>query len=470
MLFNSMPFLLVFLPATLLLFNFFKQRSNRAALALLLAASLIFYSWWDWRFTPLLLSSIAINYAYGRFLDRNRTTPFLALGIVLNLAPLVFFKYAGWLEGMFTGEPITSLVLPLGISFFTFLQIGYLVNIRKGTNKHHGFLPYSVFVTYFPHLIAGPILKHDEVVPQLLAIDRNRIALDERFAKGMLFLLVGLFKKVIIADAICADMANSVFAAAQSASFIEAWTGALAYTCQLYFDFSGYCEMAFGMSLMLGITIPVNFLSPYRSTTIAEFWRTWHISLGTWFREHVYVPLGGSRHGLAVTLVAIAVTFFLTGLWHGAGWTFVLWGCLHGLYLATYRIWAGTGMRMPVPLARFVTLMAVVFAWILFRASNLPDALQIWQSMLGFNGLSIGPGYALFADYLPAWLSVQPSKLVSGTEVLLYGTILGWCAMAKNVHEFKLQPTLRHASLLGVLAFGSMMLINRPSEFLYFSF
>lgn len=469
MLFNSIQFLLVFFPITLLTYNWARQRSATHAMVVLFVASILFYSWWDWRFTPMLLCSIAVNYAAGRYLDSHRTRSLLALGISLNLLPLLIFKYLGWFASM-AGTPIQSLVLPLGISFFTFLQIGYLTSIYKGTVEHRGMLPYAVFVTYFPHLIAGPILKHNEVTQQLVALPRRSIELGGTFARGTLLLVVGLFKKVIIADAFCAGFANSIFAEAKTANFIEAWTGALAYSCQLYFDFSGYCEMALGMSLMMGIAIPLNFASPYRSTNIGQFWRTWHMSLSGFFREHLYIPLGGNRNGLAVSLFALSVTFFLTGLWHGAGWTFVAWGCLHGLYLATFRLWSRTGITLPQGLAKTITLLAVVFAWVMFRAASLDDCLAMWKSMVGINGLTIGAGFAQFAEYLPHWLPFSSGRLVVGTEVLLYGVLLGWCATAKNVHEFELKPTLTHAAGIGTMAIVSMLFINRLSTFLYFAF
>lgn len=469
MLFNSVQFLILFFPITFAIFSWAKKRSPEAAMVVLLLASFVFYSWWDWRFTPMLIASIVINYYFGRHLAKNRTGLQLGIGISLNLLPLLIFKYAAWVAGM-VGTPIQSLVLPLGISFFTFLQIGYLTSIYRNTNEHLGFLPYSVFVTYFPHLIAGPILKHNEVTRQLVSIPRAPIEFGETFARGTLLLVVGLFKKVIIADAFCARFANSIFAEALTANFVEAWTGALAYSAQLYFDFSGYCEMALGMSLMMGITIPINFASPYRSTDIAQFWRTWHMSLSGFFREHVYIPLGGNRHGLFLSIVALSITFFLTGLWHGAGWTFVLWGCLHAAYLIVLRLWSRTGISLPISIAKTITLLAVVFAWVLFRAVSLPDCLAMWKSMVGLNGITIGAGFLQFRDYIPAGVAFGDSHLVVGTEVLLYGVLLGWCATAKNVHEFELKPTIRHASFIGVMAITAMLFINRQSSFIYWNF
>ncbi|MBK6616711.1 MBOAT family O-acyltransferase [Ottowia sp.] len=469
MLFNSVQFLILFFPITFALFSWAKKRSPEASMVVLLIASLVFYSWWDWRFTPMLIASIVINYYFGRHLAVHRTGLQLGIGISLNLIPLLIFKYAGWVAGM-VGTPIQTLVLPLGISFFTFLQIGYLTSIYRNTNEHRGFLPYSVFVTYFPHLIAGPILKHNEVTQQLVSIPRGPIEFGEKFARGTLLLVVGLFKKVIIADAFCSGFANSIFAEAATANFVEAWTGALAYSAQLYFDFSGYCEMALGMSLMLGITIPINFASPYRSTDIAQFWRTWHMSLSGFFREHIYIPLGGNRHGFVLSVVALSITFFLTGLWHGAGWTFVLWGCLHAFYLILFRLWTKTGVSLPIPIAKTVTIVAVIFAWVLFRAASLSDCIAMWASMIGLNGITIGAGFMQFREYIPAGIAFADSHLVVGTEVLLYGVLLGWCATAKNVHEFELKPTIRHASMIGVMAITAMLFINRQSSFLYWQF
>jgi alginate O-acetyltransferase complex protein AlgI len=261
MLFNTFEFLLLFLPAVLLAFNAAKQRGPAPAQLVLLAASIGFYTWWDFRLTPLLLASLGFNYGFGRWLACRPTISRLWPGVLANLAPLVWFNYLPWVAPSTRGG-ISALVLPLGISFFTFLQIAYLTSIHRRDHRDDGFVPYAVFVTYFPHLIAGPILKLREFAPQLLAIDRRPLQLDERFARGLVLIVLGLFKKVVIADAWCSGIAQRVFDYPHGLTAAEAWTGALAYTCQLFADFSGYCEMAIGMSLLMGITIPVNFLSP----------------------------------------------------------------------------------------------------------------------------------------------------------------------------------------------------------------
>lgn len=471
MLFNSVEFLLLFLPLTVWLFSKAKQRSQVHAMGLLLAASLIFYSWWDVRFAPLLLSSILVNYPFGRWLDKHRSRGWLVAGIVLNLMPLVAFKYSGWLAEL-AGHPLQfTLVLPLGLSFFTFLQVAYLVSIYKGENQDSGLLAYATFVTYFPHLIAGPILRHNEVTAQLITLDRRRIDLGERFGRGLLLLVVGLFKKVVVADMLCAGLADSAFASAASADFSTAWTGALAYTCQLYFDFSGYCEMALGASLLMGISIPKNFDSPYRATNIADFWRRWHITLGAFFRDHVYIPLGGDRRGWPRLLVAITVTMLLTGLWHGASWTFVIWGGMHAAYLITYRAWSAAGGHLPVWAARLCTLACVVFGWVIFRAANVGDALAMWKAMLGMDGFAMPPGiFQALGDLVPPGMTASSSAAVWGPEPLLLAALLWWCATARNVHEVELYPQgIQQLAHISALAAVSFFTLGQPSNFLYWS-
>ena len=469
MLFNSVAFLFFFLPATWFTFNVAKQRSKNASQLVLLVASLLFYSWWNWIFTGLLVASIVVSYGIGMVLQSQRTRSVFTLAILATLAPLLYFKYMEWFALM-VGHPIEAITLPLGISFFTFLQLAYLTEIYRGTHNRRGLLPYAVFVTYFPHLIAGPILRHEEVTRQLEAIDRRPIALDASFARGLQLVVVGLFKKVIVADLWCSGVADTAFANAQSADFTLAWTGALAYSAQLYFDFSGYCEMALGMSLLFGIVIPVNFQSPYRARNIADFWRRWHISLSQWFRDHVYIPLGGNTKGPARAAFAVLVTFFLTGLWHGAGWTFVAWGMLHAGFVLVYRVWRASGLPMPAALAKFVTLMAVIFAWVIFRAGSFDGALHFWRSMLGLNGFTLGYGFAQFQDALPSWVTIANHKLVIGTEVILYALVLWWCSVAKNVHEIEVRPTWGALTGMFIAALTSMAYINRGSTFLYFQF
>jgi alginate O-acetyltransferase complex protein AlgI len=469
MLFNSFEFLFGFLPIALSVFFWSRRRSPALAQQVLLFASLAFYAWWDWRFLPLLAASLVFNHAYGRVLARRRSRSLLWLGISANLVPLLWFKYAPWV----LGHPVMPeglQTIPLGISFFTFLQIAYLVGIWRGDHREDGFVPYAVFVTYFPHLIAGPILRLKEFAPQLQAMPRAGLQLDEQFARGLLLLLVGLFKKVVIADSWCAGLSASIFGAQGTLTALEAWTGALAYTCQLFADFSGYCEMALGMSLMMGLTIPLNFFSPYRSTSIAQFWRTWHMSLGIWFRDHVYIPLGGNRHGLARGCGALFLTMLLCGLWHGAGWTFILWGALHGCFLIAHRLWTAARLRMADAPAQLLTLLCVIIAWVVFRATSIESALAMLHAMSFSGGLVLPSGFAGVSQWLPPFISLAPSSLISGVEPILLLVLLWFFATAKNVHEINLQPTSRWAVALCAGAVVSVFAMNNATVFMYANF
>lgn len=470
MLFNTFEFLALFLPAVLIAYSAAKQYGPTTAQLTLLLASLGFYTWWNWRFTPLLLGSLAFNYLFGRLLAKSPRAWLLWIGIAVNLLPLALFKYLPFAPLLLGQQGFSGLVIPLGISFYTFLQIAYLTAIYRGQNDNDGFIPYAVFVTYFPHLIAGPILKLGEFAPQMRAIDRRPLQLDHRFAHGLQLLVVGLFKKVIIADTWCAPIANAVFDHPGKLTSVEAWTGAIAYTCQLFADFSGYCEMALGMSLMLGITIPINFASPYRSRSIAEFWRRWHISLGTWFREHVYIPLGGSRHGMPRAAAALFFTMVLCGVWHGAGWTFFLWGVMHGAYLVIHRLWALTGRQLAQPIALLLTLACVIAGWVVFRAHSVEAALSILKAMAFTDGITLPQGFGTLTAWLPGIVKIAPSTLIWGVEPLLLGLLLWFFAAAPNVHEVRVQPGLRYLAGLVALATPALFAMNNGSIFLYANF
>jgi len=468
-LFNSFEFLLGFFPLVLLLLHFARKHSSEMAMAVIVVASLGFYSWWDYAYTPVLLWSLAFNFVYSHWLFRSRTKLKLALGILINLAPLVFWKYTRWITGEF-GEAVGPTELPLGISFFTFLQISYLVEIFRGKIVPGAPLPYLSFVTYFPHLIAGPILKYEEMKRQFCSLNSSTGISDQDSARGWILLSTGLFKKVIIADQLCAPYVGPVFDSAGTATFYEAWMGAMAYTGQLYFDFSGYCEMALGMSLVMGIAIPINFLSPYRSASITEFWRRWHISLGQWFRDYVYIPLGGSRQSLVKTSGVLLVTMLLAGAWHGAGWTFVAWGLMHGVMLVIHRIWVTTGLALPRWAGVTVTLIAVMFAWVVFRAESLTDAIALWKTMVGLNGVVLPLGFEKLVGFMPSWVQVEASSMSWGVEVFLLGLLLAFCATAQNVHEVATKVSLHKALAVGAMTMASAFYLATPSTFLYFQF
>ncbi len=432
MLFNSHGFLFVFLPLTLLAFHLLcKLGRPTQAVSALIAASLAFYGWWEPRYLILIIASVLINYAISLSMASRppgiRRQWLLWFGVSINLAALAWFKYANFLVdsgNALLGAQIhiERIVLPLAISFFTFQQIAYLVDTYRGSTHERSFQRYALFVTFFPQLIAGPIVHHKEMLPQFNS-QLGGLKLHNLIVGGSLF-FIGLFKKVIIADGV-APYSDTVFTLAANGevlTFLEAWTGALAYSIQLYFDFSGYSDMAMGLAGLFGIRLPMNFNSPYKATSIIDFWRRWHMTLSRFLRNYLYFVLGGNRHGMYRTVRNLMIVMLLGGLWHGAGWGFVLWGGLHGVYLlinhgwrhwfATTRVYrwqvamvdkqpdkttqSNSGQWMQATLSlmgrclsQLLTLLAVVFAWVLFRAENLDIAARVYAGMFGLNGVAL---------------------------------------------------------------------------------
>ncbi|MFA7231382.1 MAG: MBOAT family protein [Victivallaceae bacterium] len=407
MLFNSYIFIFCFLPVTLGLFYLFGARiRHQPAITLLIAASLFYYAWWNPPYLLLLLFSIFFNYILGALISAERKQLqkkiLLIAGSALNLGLLIYFKYTCFiLENVNlvfdTSWSAGNIFLPLGISFYTFQQMAYLVDAYEGKTKEYNFSHYCLFVTFFPQLIAGPIVHHHEMLKQFAR--KNIYAFDsKRFAMGVTIFAIGLFKKVVIADNL-SKLAGEIFSyasASGSVTFLEAWVGVLAYTFQLYFDFSGYSDMAIGLGNLFNIRLPLNFNSPYQSVNIVEFWRRWHMTLSRFLRDYVYIPLGGNRKGKFRRYFNLLLTMFLGGLWHGAGWTFVLWGVLHGLYLIINHGWITFRKKIGWPsknsafgnfCAGTVTFLAVVVGWVFFRSNNFETAIRILKGMVGLNGV-----------------------------------------------------------------------------------
>ncbi|MSO88905.1 MAG: MBOAT family protein [Rhodospirillaceae bacterium] len=390
MLFHSPPFLLIFLPMALA--GYYGLASHaRLRLVFLLSASLAFYGYWDLRFVPLLTSSIFINWAIAAIGRRHGYRFLVPAGIAVNLLLLGIFKYfdffAAALAWLFGGQPQPlNLILPLGISFFTFKQIGYLVDLRRGRAQGYGLLDYATYVSFFPHLIAGPIARHDELIPQLREAP-VRPGLESRIGRGVVLLIFGLIKKVVIADSLVV-IADPLFAGASihGLGFVAGWVAALAFGFQIYFDFSGYSDMAIGMALMFGIMLPTNFDAPYRAASIREFWRRWHMTLSRFLRDYLYVPLGGSRRGALNQAIAAMVTMVLGGLWHGAGWNFIAWGGLHGVALAVNHAWSRAGFSLPAVVGWLATFFVVFVGWVLFRAPDIQTASSVLSGMFGIGG------------------------------------------------------------------------------------
>lgn len=496
MLFNSYIFIFVFLPVTLIVFfGLTKFHSPFLAKVWLTLSSVFFYAYWNASYLPILLVSILFNYQMGRYIGREtvgskKSKLLFWIGICFNLSLLGYYKYANFFISSFLPASVTAFLnsnfgfnkisLPLAISFFTFLQIAYLVDAYRGENKKYTFLDYSLFVTFFPHLIAGPLVHHKDLISQFQKL-RNFVFSQKNMALGLTLFTLGLAKKVLIADNISPWVA-SAFSHAASVNFIEAWVGALSYTFQLYFDFSGYSDMAIGLSLMFNIRLPINFDSPYKSTSIVDFWRRWHITLSNFLRDYLYIPLGGSRRGEFRRYTNLFVTMLLGGLWHGANWTFVIWGGLHGLFLSVNHWWKKTGLPMPKLLAWSLTFLALVFTWVLFRAHNLQDASEMLQAMLGMKGVVL-PGepqgklavLSHFGVQLQPWKELNYIPEVNGNKALSLGVLAGltlWVAFLPNTQQIlaKFRPTWWWAVWIGATASFCLLSLNRVSEFLYFQF
>ena len=486
MLFNTPQFVLGFLPVALAGF-FLAGRigKTRWAWRWLVAASLFFYGWSNPKFVLLLAGSILVNYWFGQHIlgltrsNRQRAARrWLIAGVAANLALLDWFKYANFLiEGVFRlHTPELDVFLPLAISFFTFQQIMFLTESRTGDRVDAGLLPYASFVAFFPHLIAGPIVRPREIMPQLLAPDLA-VPRAEHLAEGLTIFLLGLAKKLVLADTF-ANFSDVGFAAAAHGaplSFVEAWYAAASYALQIYFDFSGYSDMAIGLARMMNVRFPENFASPYKSANIADFWRRWHITLSRFLRENVYIPLGGNRHGEARRNVNLMATMLLGGLWHGAAWNFVLWGGLHGLYMVVHRQFR---WKLPVAAGRVLTVLAVVVAWVPFRASSLDATVAMLRGMAGLNGIALPqmivhafPPLAAIATPVPLLPFLGDARTLSFPEVSAC-LALGWTIVLAlpTVHE--LSERARGWALTGGFAFTMQALFFAPhvTPFLYFQF
>ena len=541
MLFNSPEFLLGLLPISLLVFFCFGVMGfHRAAILWLTCVSLFFYGWWNISYVPLLLCSVSFNFLIGEILRGDGSRGWLSVGVAGNVLLLGYYKYSGFLGQVISDVAglswtVPAVILPLAISFFTFQQIAYLVDCRAGLVKESSFLNYAAFVTFFPHLIAGPITHHKEIIPQLqsMRIFRPQPLL---LALGATIFLVGLFKKVAIADFL-ARFANPVFEAAannQPLTAINSWIGAFAYTLQLYFDFSGYSDMAIGAGLLFGIHLPQNFSSPLRSANIVEFWQRWHMTLTRFITSYIYNPIvfswsrwrvrqklplvqpGRTTLGAFVSLILVPVmlSMSISGIWHGAGYQFVLFGALHGAYIVIYhswreiklRMWPAGSLKFPPgrPLAIGLTLVCVVLSMVLFRSVSATAAFHMFSCMFGANGIVVPQGVAnlpvigTLVNVLE--LKVGKQMFLYSDPLMLIGPLLVLVMIAPNIYELmgdyetalttksatkpegafgrlslselRWRPNFRYSFFIGILAFISMakMMSNAPSEFIYFRF
>lgn len=514
MLFNSPIFLFVFLPLTWAVYYLlYRQRAARAPFVWLALMSLAYYGWWKPIYLVLLLLSKATNYLLGmalRRLPKRQGKLLLIAGIAGNLGLLIYFKYTGFIVAninVFLDAPLSipKIVLPLAISFFTFQQIAYLVDIYQDKVAEHGFLEYILFVTFFPPLIAGPIVHHNEMMPQFFKRERN-IPWRENAEAGLTLFVIGLFKKVVIADSL-ALLVKPIFGGAANgiaASTAETWTAALAYTLQLYFDFSGYSDMALGAAYLFGIRLPNNFYSPYQSANIIEFWRRWHMSLSRFLRDYLYIPLGGSRRGRFRRYLNLCITMLLGGIWHGASWTFVAWGALHGFYLVINHGWralVGRDKDRPAhPLhavwTRALTFLCVVIAWVFFRADSIAAAKLMLQQMFSLDGRGYSKGYLEFAAEITpfAYVNMFGTKAVLAyclpAGIALCLAIVFWMPNSiqlmhklrpithiyredKDIDQgswWSWSPSYGWSLLAAIAAFTAILGLGGVSEFIYFNF
>lgn len=501
MLFNSPVYIFIFLPVVVLVYYWLnRHRLVTAAKSWLVLASLFFYGYWDYRYLMLIIGSVLVNYSLGTAISRAATPikgdhhpppttkATLVVGILFNLGLLAYFKYADFFLENFnlafdTSAPMLNLVLPLAISFFTFQQIAYLVDSYQGQTREYDFLNYCLFVTFFPQLIAGPIVHHKEMMPQF-ENPRNLLLRMNHIAQGVFIFCLGLFKKIFIADSF-AVWADQGFNNPETLDFFTAWGTSLSYTFQLYYDFSGYSDMAIGAALLFNIRLPINFNSPYKALNIQDFWRRWHMTLSRWLRDYLYIPLGGNRKGPSRTYVNLFLTFLLGGLWHGAGWTFVLWGALHGIALMAHRLWNRMGLRMPAFPAWLLTFMFANVAWVFFRAESVSGAMAILEGMAGMHGLEVS------AQIENAWgklSSYDIEHLITTTMLLpidafwyiLVFAIIAFCLPNSLQISGYMPYTGRLAFKRGIIAamfvayalFYSLVagIQNAPSVFLYFNF
>ncbi len=498
MLFSSYVFILLFLPVTLAGFALLSPAGRTVSLLWLLCASIVFYGFWNPLHVPLIAASIAVNYLIGRAIQSKaspgwRRTAFAA-GMVGNLALIGYYKYAGFFAGIFgdlTGQSLSieKLILPLGISFFTFQQIAYLIDAWRGEARLYSPLEYSFVVLFFPHLIAGPIVRHSDLIDNIRGQEKMRVR-SKDLSIGIVIFVMGLLKKILIADSIqplVATLFGSV-AGGYEVAPAHAWVGVLAYTLQLYFDFSGYSDMAIGLARMFSIPFPFNFNSPYKATSIIDFWRRWHITLSLFLRDYLYIPLGGSRCGSVRRYSNLLVTMTLGGLWHGAGWTFILWGVWHGLLLCVNHGWMALRRRLGWEpsqgvLARSVawalTFLAVITGWVLFRAESLESALSILKSLAGFHWDGVEPYRKVYGFLIGLVALVAGTVFLPNTQQLLarYEPALDWAkeqarlpALPRWIEWYTWKPSALRGAMLAVGFVASIAMLTRVKEFLYFQF
>ncbi|MBQ8783674.1 MAG: MBOAT family protein [Clostridia bacterium] len=474
MVFSSYEFVFAFLPVVLIGY-FCAHKSMLIQNIILVAASLFFYAYFNISYLPIILASIVINYLIGYYISKTFNKKWLSgglcvAGVLFNLGLLGYFKYYDFfvenINSVFgTDFVLKNILLPLGISFFTFQQLSFIISVYKKEEKVEDILTYSLFVSFFPQLVAGPIVSYSEMMPQFINPENRRFKI-ENFSKGIYIFVLGLFKKLVIADTLNIFVNNGFNS--DELSFAAGWITSLSYTLQIYFDFSGYSDMAIGLGKMFNIDIPLNFNSPYKSQSIGEFWKRWHITLGRALRTFIYIPLGGNRKGKIRMYINYMITFLLSGLWHGASWTFVLWGGLNGLCIVFEKIFSKILVKIPKTIKITVTFLITNALWVLFRAESFDQALSIYKAMGNFSN----PGISAVANLTDDGIMGIPTPIaLAYVFVMIIGLFLV-VFLSKNVIEKSknFKPTILNSVIIAVLFTVSVLFISRESVFIYFNF
>lgn len=487
MLFNSYIFILLFLPLALIgYFGLNSIKKETLAKIFLTLMSLWFYAYFNYSYLFIILGSIFCNFILSKQIEKNLQNiklkkVFLSAGIIFNIGIIFYFKYFNFfmenVNVIFrTDYVFKEILMPLGISFFTFQQISYLVDSTRGETKNYSFVDYALFVSFFPQLVAGPIVFHDEILPQFKDSLRKKIN-QGNIAKGLWIISVGLAKKVLIADVIAKGV-NYGFENTDLLSTADAWLVVLCYTLQIYFDFSGYCDMAIGIAKMFNIDLPLNFNSPYKATTVTDFWKRWHMTLTRFLTKYLYIPLGGNRKGFARTLCNILIVYLISGLWHGAAWTFIVWGLMHGIVRVFERITWKYIEKIPGIIRTVFTFVFINITWVIFRATSIENAFQMYRKMFTWNGAKFSNAlmeqfdileltyieehiHAL-QNFVAAHTWVNMSVIVAIAIFIVFGT--------RNCYEKDFKPTIINAITTIILLVWSVISLSGFSEFLYFNF
>lgn len=484
MLFNSYVFIFVYLPIVLAaFFTFCYFKLQKAAQLCLFICSLAFYAYWDIRFLPLLAGSILFNFVFGNLIFQARQNFkyfYLIFSLSINLALLFYFKYLNFFinsVNYLTASELhlMEIVLPLGISFFTFTQIAYLVDVYQAKATPGSWDSYGLFVTVFPHLIAGPVLHHKEMMVQF-DNPLNYQWSPSNFSQGTFLFVIGLTKKVLIADQLFPFVSPVFDKGQQAIPFLQAWIGALAYSAELYFDFSGYSDMAMGLGLYFNIKLPLNFQSPFQASSIIDFWRRWHISLSNFLKDYLYIPLGGNQFGEVAKLRNLLITMLLGGIWHGANWTFVLWGFLHGVFLTLNHLWRKLKITLPNLFSHLLTLFCVVVAFAIFRSPSLETAFEVLKGLFGWNGLILPESYENRLAFLKNYgvlFKTLPMSNVRLNDLLMIFSVWIIALVLPNSMIWK-ERFLKHPILWGIGASAAflacVMNLDAVTEFLYYQF